>query len=104
MDNKITIYDELELVIDPYKELKINHQSNNETIKNAYNNLKSNLSPDDRKIIEFAYNMIKTDVLRSRFNILRNRPLQSLDEIKKYSSKPKILNTNEWIDKIKDQL
>lgn len=104
MNNKTTIYDELEMDINPYKELKINHQSNNETIKDAYNNLRTNLSQEDREIIDFAYNMIKTDSLRSRFNILRNRPLQSLDEIKQFSSKPKIIDTKEWINKIKDQL
>ncbi len=94
-----TIFDEINLNIDPYKVLRIDPSSNNHTVKEAYKlTIKSVLSPSDREIVELSYRMVKTDILRSRFKLIRNRPFDNLDGIKKLGLKPKVLETSQWID------
>ncbi len=99
MDKSKTIFDEINLHIDPYKVLKIDPSSSNHTVKEAYKIvIKSALSPEDKNIVELSYQMIKTDILRSRFKLIRNRPFETLDGIKELGLKPKVLETSQWID------
>lgn len=94
-----TIFDEINLNIDPYKILKIDSNSSNHTVIEAYKLIiKSVLSPKKREVVELSYRMIKTEMLRSRFKLIRNRPFDTLDGIKKLGLKPKVLETSQWID------
>ncbi|QEN05943.1 hypothetical protein EW093_14980 [Thiospirochaeta perfilievii] len=96
------IFDEINLNINPYTVLKIDKTSNNQTVKDAYKLLlKSELSPKQRQLVELSYSMIKTDLLRARFNLIRNIPYDSLEEIKELGLKPQNLETREWIECIK---
>lgn len=99
--NKSTIFDELNLDIDPYKTLKIESTSSNQTIKEAYKAaLKGGVAPEQKAIVEKAFSMIKNDILRSRYDILKNRPYESLDEIKGIGIKPVKMDTGRWIEYI----
>lgn len=98
----MSIFDEINLNINPYKELRITPESSDETIKEAYKLIHNSISPEEKEKVDMAYNLIKTPELRLRFKLLRNRPLDSLEEIKKYGFKPKILSTMEWISILKD--
>lgn len=101
MKNNITIFEEINLNINPYKELKITNESSDETIKEAYKLIRTSISIQDRENIDNAFNMIKTPALRARYNLLRNNPLDSIDEIKKFGLKPVIITTKDWINHIK---
>lgn len=94
------IYDDLNFLQDPYSVLRIPRGSDDATIKEAYKLLKKNSSPDDTHIIEKAYQLIKSSLLRERYKLIGNVPFDNLDQIKTISKKPKRLNTNMWFELI----
>lgn len=99
MEKKYSVYDIMDFELDPYKVLKIDPRSNNQTIKDAYNSLlKGHISKEHKDNIEKSYNIIKNEKSRIKYNILRNKPYNSLDEIKELGIKPIKLETNEWIN------
>lgn len=96
----MNIFDELNHEYNPYKILGILENSNNATIKEAYKLKKQNVSPDQKELVEISYNLIKTEELRIRYSIIGSRPLESLDEVKKYGYKPKKTETTTWFNLI----
>lgn len=96
----MNIYDELNTVFDPYFVLGITENSNSETIKEAYKIKKQGVSPSKKIIIEDAYNMIKSEKLRIRYSLLKNRPFNSLDDIKDLGISPKKIETSYWFSLI----
>ncbi|MGL1892633.1 MAG: hypothetical protein OCD02_13470 [Spirochaetaceae bacterium] len=97
-----TIFDELNILLNPYNELKILENSDDQTIKEAYKLLKQGQSPEKIELLTICYNLIKTESLRVRYSLLNNRPLQKLDDIKKIGFKPKQMETTDWISIIND--
>lgn len=85
--------------INPYSILKIDSKSSSYTIKEAYKSFKkSEISPSKKEVVEQAFSMIKTDLLRARYRIISNRPYSSLNDIKSLGNRPRILETSQWID------
>jgi hypothetical protein len=101
MPSKLTIFDEINTITNPYKEIGIPTDSSDETIKEAYKLVRNSIPPHKRDMIDLAYSMIKTPLLRQRYNLLRNRPLDTMDEIKKHGIRPTFLNTAQWIEQLK---
>lgn len=95
-----TIFDEVNILDNPFKVLGIPEDSNNETIKEAYKLVKQSLAPDKRQRVEESYNLIKNEHLRERYKLLKNKPMNSIDEIKNYGIKPIKLNASSWIELI----
>lgn len=95
-----TIFDEINILDNPYEILGIPEDSNNETVKEAYKLIRQSLPPENREKVEEAYSLVKTKILRERFKILKNKPLNSIDEIKNYGIRPQELDTNKWMNLI----
>ena len=70
--------------IDPYKELGIPLNSNDQTIKDAYHLLKKGVSTEEQLIKKESYKLINSQLKRERFNYLRNTPLENLRQICNY--------------------
>lgn len=98
----MNIYDELNYEFDAYKVLGISKESNDATIKDAYKLKKIGSSPEEIKILDISYTLIKDSAKRARYNLIRVRPLDSLDEIKSYGFKPQKTETRDWFKLIID--
>lgn len=97
-----TIFDELNIISNPYIELKVLENSDDKTIKEAYKLLLKGLSPENKEHLTTCYNLIKTKSLRVRYYLIKNRPLESLESIKKIGLKPKQMETSDWVSIIND--
>lgn len=95
-----SIFDEINIPDSPYDILGIPEDSNNETIKEAYKLIRQSLPPEGRSKVEEAYKLVKTELLRERFKFLKNKPLNSIDEIKNYGIRPQVFDTNKWLELI----
>ncbi len=98
----MSIYDDLNFEWDAYKVLGITESSNDETIKDAYKLKKTSSSPEEKKIIERSYSLIKNSTKRIRYALIKNSPKDSLDDIKAYGYKPIKTETNKWFKLITD--
>ncbi len=101
---KATIYDYQERDISPFKELGITQLDCDQTIKEAYKLKRKDLSPTDKERLNFAFNLIKTKELRKKYNLIKNKPLESLDSIKDIGKTPKVLEITQWVKLIEESI
>lgn len=96
------LQDDMDFLYDPYELLKIKKYSSDQTIKDAYKLiLKTTADKESKKILKKAYNLIKTEALRRRFDLLSPPPLFALKEVsQRLNNTPHFTGSGPWLELI----